>query len=301
MLEVWKSEGRARRLLVIRRTFQHVPGVGPWREKDLWARGIAHWEDFPAAGGGVGLSTKLDGKARARLAEAEAALEARDLGALGRLFPAREHWRLFREFADEAVYFDIETDDTPARRPTVVALYDADGVQAFVQGRNLEALPAALAKRGLWVTFNGSCFDVPVLRDHFPELPEPDLHLDLRFHFQRLGMGSGLKALEDRMGIGRPPHLRGVNGWDAVLMWREYEERRSPGVLRRLVEYNLYDAFQLRSLMEKGYNLAIEALGLDEPPMPVFDRGNILYDVSRALEALEDPTGRPRPSVLAAI
>ena len=35
---------------MIRRTFQLIPGGGPWREKDLWARGMLSWEALPPPG-----------------------------------------------------------------------------------------------------------------------------------------------------------------------------------------------------------------------------------------------------------
>jgi uncharacterized protein YprB with RNaseH-like and TPR domain len=277
---------------MIRRTFQHIPGVGPWREKDLWARGIATWDDFPVAGGGVALSLAEDDAARARIAQARGAVERRDLPALARLLPPREHWRLYREFADEAVFFDIETDGRDRLEPTVVSLLDREGIRVFVRGRNMDALPEALARRRLWVTFNGSVFDVPVLARHFSELPAPAVHVDLRFVFRKLRMGAGLKALEDRFRMGRPPHLRGVNGWDAALLWRAYQESGEVEALRFLVEYNLYDAINLRTLLELGYNLWIDELNLDdEPKVAVFERGDVLYDVSRLLLAL-GPTER---------
>jgi uncharacterized protein YprB with RNaseH-like and TPR domain len=155
----------------------------------------------------------------------------------------------------------------------------------------MEELPAALGRRRLWVTFNGSCFDVPVLKNHFPQLPEPDAHLDLRFIFRRLGIGSGLKAIEDHFKLSRAPHLRGVDGWDAVILWRAWVETGEIEALRYLVEYNLYDAFNLRCLMEIAYNTAIDHLNLDEPRLQVFERGDILYDVSRVLMELS-PTER---------
>jgi uncharacterized protein YprB with RNaseH-like and TPR domain len=199
------------------------------------------------------------------------------------LFPRRTHWRLYREFSSEAIFFDIETDGREQNRPTMVSLFDSEGVQLFIDGRNLDQVPEALARRRLWVTFNGSCFDVPVLKAFFQSLPEPELHIDLRFHFQSLGMGGGLKRLEERLGLARPSHLKGTNGWDAVLLWRAFQEEQSLDALRLLAEYNLYDAFQLRSLMDQGYNLAVDALRLNEPPLPVFQRGEILYDVSRVV------------------
>ena len=92
---------------MIRRTFQHIPGVGPWRERDLWARGITRWEEFPGAGSRPVLSGRQDDGARARIEEARAALESRSLGRLRALIPAREHWRLYAEFAAEATFFDV--------------------------------------------------------------------------------------------------------------------------------------------------------------------------------------------------
>ncbi|QRN92831.1 ribonuclease H-like domain-containing protein [Archangium violaceum] len=276
---------------MLRRTFQLIPGVGPWKEKDLWARGIQTWDDFP--GNGAVLGQKLDEGARRRLELAREALARRDLKGLAAMVPQREHWRLYPEFARDAVYFDIETDGAQEQNPTVVALFDEAGLRVFIQGRNMDDLPEAMAERRLWVTFNGSCFDVPVLRQYFGKrFPTPDAHIDLRFVCRRLGMGGGLKEIEDKWGLARPPHMKGVNGWDAVLLWRAYRERGDVEALRFLVEYNLYDSFQLRSLMDKAYNRALDDLNMDsEPRVPVFERGELLYDVSRLILEL-GPTER---------
>lgn len=272
-------------------TFQLIPGVGPWREKDLWSKGIRTWDDFPD--GGIVISRKADTAARERIAEARAALERKDLKDLARMVPPREHWRLFPEFQDDAVYFDIETDGSKTQVPTVVSLFDAEGLHVYIQGRNMDALPEGLAKRRLWVTFNGSCFDVPVLKEYFgaKNFPVPEAHIDLRFVTRRLGMGGGLKEIEDKLGVGRPPHLKGVNGYDAVLLWRAYLRRGDVEALRYLVEYNLYDSFQLRSLMDLAYNKGADDLNLDVPRLKVFERGDLLYDVSRLLLEL-GPTER---------
>ncbi len=279
---------------MLRRTFQHIPGVGPFREKDLWAQGIKTWDDFPGAGeGAVVISRKSDEVAREYIARAREALDRKDLRALAQLLPSREHWRLYPEFAQEAVYFDIETDGNESQVPTVVSLFDSAGLHVFIHGRNMDELPEAMAARRLWVSFNGTCFDAPVLRNYFGEarFPTPEAHIDLRFVTRRLGMGGGLKDLEDSLGVGRPPHLRGVNGWDAVLLWRAYRARGDVEALRFLVEYNLYDAFQLRTLMDVAYNRGADDLNQDVPRLPVFDRGDVLYDVSKLILEL-GPTQR---------
>jgi len=113
-------------------------------------------------------------------------------------------------------------------------------------------------------------------------LERPAVHLDLRFLARRLRLGGGLKEIEERLGIGRPPHLKGLNGLDAIALWRTYERENAIDALRFLVEYNLYDAFQLRSLADILYNRAAARLAFDER-VPVFDRGELLYDVSKLL------------------
>ncbi|NTX06695.1 ribonuclease H-like domain-containing protein [Myxococcus sp. CA051A] len=278
---------------MLQRTFQHIPGVGPWREKDLWARGFKTWDDYPAAGEGVAITRKTDDIARERLALGREALERRDLRRLAELIPPREHWRLYPEFHQDAVYFDIETDGREAQAPTVVSLFDATGLHVFIQGRNMDALPEAMAARRLWVTFNGSTFDVPVLRNYFGagRFPVPDAHIDLRFVTRRLGLGGGLKEIEGKIGAERPPHMKGVNGYDAVLLWRAYTRRGDVEALRFLVEYNLYDSFQLRTLMDVAYNRGADDLNQDVPRLPVFERGEVLYDVSRIILEL-GPTER---------
>ncbi|HVE86560.1 MAG TPA: ribonuclease H-like domain-containing protein [Myxococcales bacterium] len=273
---------------MIRRTFQLTSGVGPWREKDLWARGMLTWDLLPPEGGEPAISAAADAALREKINQARAALDARDLPALAALLPPREHWRLYPEFREEALYFDIECDGRDAPAPTVVTVLDADGIHVFIQGRNLDALPERLARRALWVSFNGSVFDVPVLRASFgPALPAPAVHVDLRFFFRKLGRSMGLKALEDELGLSRPPHLAHLNGLGAVDLWRQYRATGDVAPLRLLVEYNAYDAIDLRGVLDRGYNRAVERLAFDGERIPQFERGDVLYDLSRLLLSLE--------------
>ena len=275
---------------MIRRTFQLVPGIGPWREKDLWARGLETWDALRADGGAT-LGRRLHGELLAGIAQVEEALDRGDLAAVLQVLPAREHWRLWPLVADEALCLDIEADGVGERqRPTVVGCLDVDTLATFIDGRNLDALPDQLARRRVWVTFNGASFDLPVLRHAFPGLVEPVLHLDLKPLCRRIGLGGGLKSAEDRLGIARPPHLRGRSGMDAVRLWRTYHGTGDVEALRFLVEYNLYDAFQLRALADHAFNRAVERLPWPDRVQP-WDRGVVLYDLSRLLLGLE-PSAR---------
>lgn len=267
---------------MLRRTFQLLSGVGPWREKDLWARGFLQWADLLAADT-VAVSAKVDGALRERIAEAERAVAEGDLATLVAMLPAREHWRLYPLVAERAAFFDIEADGD--RVPTVVTVFDASGIRTFIRDRDLEALPAALAASPVWVTFNGGSFDLPVLEAHFGGLAPPVLHLDLKVLARKLRLGGGLKAVEDATGIGRPLHLKGVGGLQAVELWRAYRHSGEVAPLRLLVEYNAYDAINLRSVADLAFNRLAESLAFDDR-IRVFERGDVLYDLSRLLLGL---------------
>ena len=157
--------------------------------------------------------------------------------ALAALLPVREHWRLWPLVRSARCAWTSRPTAPSIGGPTVVGCFDPDGLATFISGRNLEALPVRLAAHPIWVTFNGTCFDLPVLRRAFPELPAPALHLDLRGVTRRMGLGGGLKAIEDRLGIARPLHLRGTGGREAVALWRAYRGSGALEPLRALVEY----------------------------------------------------------------
>lgn len=267
---------------MLHHTFQLTSGIGPWRERQLWSQGVSGWDELERRGGG--LSPRLDGRLLEAIARARAALAAGDAGALAAMLPARERWRLFPHFEDETGYLDIETDGGDV--VTAVSALDARGPRVFVRGRDLEAFPEWTGGWKLIVTFNGLSFDVPVLRRAFPGWRPPPAHVDLRHVWHRLGHRGGLKLLEEEAGVGRPPHLAGLGGWDAVLLWRRHLDG-DPEALPRLVEYNLYDAVNLRTLMAMAYNRLVERLAMPAPPVTVRHRGEVLYDLSRQLLALD--------------
>lgn len=272
--------------VVVERTFQLQSGVGPWRERDLWARGIADWSAFEAAvkqGGEPVMSKRLDATTLERIKVARAALAEGDLPALATLIPKREHWRLYPHFPAEAAFLDLEADGD--NQITVAGVLDAQGPATFRRGKSLLQLPERLGRSRLWVTFNGGTFDLPVLRAHFPQLGEPAVHVDLRFVARAVKLkGGGLKAIEEALGVPRPPHLKGINGFDAIRLWREYHHNREAKALQILTEYNLYDAVNLRTLLEWSINRAAELNTWDDwERQPVFERGEVLYDISRLL------------------
>lgn len=276
----------------LERTFQLVRGLGPWREKDLWAKGLDGWDAFEdRARHGTVMSKGLDRALLDRLPVAREALARQDVEALAAMLPSREHWRLYDSFPEQAVFLDVEADG--AREPTVVGVFDALGVGAYVRGRDLDRAEERLARSPVWVTFNGKSFDVPVLRRRFPGLRAPSAHVDLRIVARIAGLKGGLKQLEDQLGLARPPHLRGLGGLDAMRLWNEYRHHQELKGLRLLVEYNLYDVINLRSLLDWCQGRIGERWGWSRhAPGRPFERGDVLYDVSRLVLGLTlEPAG----------
>jgi uncharacterized protein YprB with RNaseH-like and TPR domain len=244
---------------MLKRTFIHLPGVGSRREAHFWRQGVSTWEDFLAA-------RRLQGLSRERLNWLKTEL-ARSLDHLAdaAYFAARlqagEHWRLFQHFRPKTAYLDIETTgkDWPGLLVTVAGLYDGQTMRQFVQGRNLHEFPRALAEFDLLVTFNGTQFDLPVLKAYFPELRLPPAHVDLRFLMARLGYKGGLKKIEPRFGISRPQDVTGMDGYMAVLLWQRHQ-RGDRGALDLLLTYNREDVVNLEVLMDAAFRLERERL-----------------------------------------
>jgi uncharacterized protein YprB with RNaseH-like and TPR domain len=266
---------------MIRSTFRLAPGIGPSVEARLWEAGITSWADFPPPPL-VAISRAVDVRIREAVARAVRALEARDAEALASMLPRAERWRLYAAFAAETAFLDIETDGDDI---TCVGVLDAAGPRLFLRGRDLEGFPAAARRWKLLVTFNGQSFDLPMLRRAFTGFRPPRAHVDLCHLWHRLGHAGGLKVLERETGLTRPPHLDGLGGSDAVRLWRSARDGDREA-LQLLAEYNLHDAVHLRPLMDLGYNRLVERLRLPAAPVPVAERGDFRYDMSKLLLAL---------------
>ncbi|MGQ9688736.1 MAG: ribonuclease H-like domain-containing protein [Desulfobaccales bacterium] len=252
---------------MIKRTFIHLPGVGLKTEAHLWRRGFATWEDLLAADCLPGVGAARLALFQSLLRESLACLD--QPGYFAARLPAGEQWRLFRHFRSCTAYLDIETSGAawPNLPVTVVGLYDGRDFRQFILGQNLRDFPAAFEGVEILVTFNGSQFDLPVLQAAFPGLRLPPVHLDLRFILARLGFRGGLKNIEPRFGIHRPPEVTGMNGYDAVLLW-ERSQRGDLGARELLLHYNREDVLNLAILMERAFELGRERLLSNVAPGP---------------------------------
>ncbi len=260
---------------MLRATFLHLSGVGRATEAELWRAGVRDWKELKARSSEFRLSDSLARRLGMELSASERALAERDAAFFGHRLPDGEAWRVYPEFAAETAFLDIETTGLSpyAGIVTVVAVHGRGTTRSFIAGEDLEELPAHLARFPVWVTFNGSRFDLPFLETAFPQLAPPPVHIDLRFLLYRLGQAGGLKRIEERLGIGDRTGVEGVNGLDAVRLWQEYR-RGSRAALDRLIRYNRADTVNLVPLLDLATRELARRLlpDLTAPPEGAQDR-----------------------------
>lgn len=264
------------------RTFRHLPGLGPKSESSLWDAGIRTWEDFLCAPG-LRLSPGKAALARLGVTDSQAALAAENPAWFASRLRSGDAWRLFPHFLPHAGYLDIETDGLSNPTVTAVALYHQGRLTSYVHGRNMHELADDLSRVKVLVTFNGKCFDVPVI-ERVLGMACPAAHVDMRFVLKSVGAGGGLKACEKRYGLSRR-ELDGVDGWSAVLLWREWERTGDERVLQTLLAYNAADVLSLEVLLAH----ALDELLADTP---------FAADLTVPIPEMAENPFRPDPEVV---
>jgi hypothetical protein len=251
--------------LLLRGTFVHLPGVGPRTEEGLWRQGITCWGDFVAAPKVKGISPARKAMLDRELSAAEGELAGGRYDRLVERFRYSDLWRLYPLLEPGARFLDIETDGLSRDAVTTVVGISRFGPngdggilhRALVRGMDLSRgeLVKALEGATILVTFNGSSFDIPVLRREFGEFLPKVPHLDLRHLSRKAGMTGGLKSLERRLGIARDPEVQMLAGDDAVRLWRVWERKGHKRALELLVDYNREDAMNLAPLATILYRI----------------------------------------------
>lgn len=251
---------------MLEQTFCHVEGIGYNTERRLWEQGADCWETFLANPTSFRLPRLRLASTLETLLASNTALARADYAYFQQRLPSREHWRALRSFGDRVAYLDIETDGgTDFDSVTVIGVYDGTTVRQYVRGDNLLEFEEALEDVAVLVTYYGAGFDLPVLRRAFPRMRFDQIHVDLCPVLRRLGLQGGLKRVEQQLGIERGAETKGLDGWDAVRLWREWRTGEE-GALRRLLAYNAEDIVNLAPLARFAYTQLGERLAAMRGP-----------------------------------
>ena len=239
---------------MLKHTFSHIPGIGQATEQRLWEAGVTSWEEWQATPP-VRLANSSSKDAARLLKESSRALKT-EPSFFTELLAAYDQWRIFPHYRDTTAYIDIETTGlSESADITTIALYDGKEVMYFVNGRNLDEFLDHIWNYNVLVSYNGKAFDIPFLERYF-KIRLEHAQIDLRYVLARLGFKGGLKGCEKMLGINRG-ELDGVDGYFAVLLWREYETYNDEKALETLLAYNIDDTVNLEALMVEAYNINV--------------------------------------------
>jgi uncharacterized protein YprB with RNaseH-like and TPR domain len=207
------------------------------------------------------------------------ALESADVAGLMDVLPKRAHHRIAGAFPHRTVYLDIETTGMSRDRDIITMVGWSVGGEygCLIHGGSTNELFDVLGSAKVLVTFNGSCFDLPYLRAHMPNLPEPAMHLDLRYFARKCALAGGQKAIEVALGLARPEEVRGLTGMEAPRLWFQYRGGNK-GALRRLIEYNKADVEGMEVIAAHCLRWKAEADGIPEELWPDWLRVDPLVD-----------------------
>ena len=239
-------------------TFLHIPGVGKKTERKLWKNKVHDWNSFLEKKEDIELSKSKQERITEKVEKSIRSHEKKNYDYLISNFPGKIHWRTYKELKEngKCCFLDIETTglDKQRHEVTVIGLYNGEDSKFFINGRNLKDFRSEIEKYDLIVSFNGKCFDVPFLERNLKglNLKNDMFHIDLRYEMKKIGYSGGLKSIEKDLNVSRSDETQGVDGYEAVILWKKYK-KGDKSALKKLLHYNREDIENLENLMDFAY------------------------------------------------
>lgn len=238
---------------MLRNTFIHCRGIAKKKESSLKLHGINTWQDALKPGASLPLGSGQKKKFIDDINQGITALNKADIAYFIESLPIVEQWRILAHFQKDISFLDIETTGfSPSfSEVSIICLYHKQKFHTFVKGINLKKFLPFLSDIKLLTTFCGSHFDIPHLKEalRIPYFPCP--HIDLRWQCYHLGLRGGLKNIETKLGLSRPPNYQGITGQEAIELWYSYKNTQDLASLKKLKIYSLLDVLSLRLLLMK--------------------------------------------------
>ena len=154
-------------------------------------------------------------------------------------------------------YIDIETTgfNPYSDELTVVGIClergrDREVVQLYDGTLSRKSILNAVRHADILYSYNGARFDLPFIKISIgADLTQETEHRDLMHHCWRRDLWGGQKAVECQLGISR--ETAGIDGADAVDLWRDYKNNGNNRALRTLLKYNAEDVTNLAFIRRK--------------------------------------------------
>lgn len=179
-----------------------------------------------------------------------------------RILPRKlqEQLALCATFPEKVLFLDIETTGLSHHYDeiTIVGWSYGGRASTLVKGGDYMRLREDARNALAMVTFNGIRFDARFLKQEFPDVPLPTVHLDLMYLCRRVGLTGGQKAIERKLGLRIREDISQVDGFAAVLLWHRYL-RGNADALELLIRYNRCDIAAMGAILDQ----VISRLGVE--------------------------------------
>lgn len=171
--------------------------------------------------------------------------------------PVGHRIRVLKEYWQQAMFYDIETDGTSSSSSITCITTIRNGVtHSFWRGYNLAKFLSDWAKVKVLVSFNGKRFDTPMVCKAFGLTAIP-AQIDLMDELAHYGYRGGLKNIEMSLGFQRNADSC-KNGSDAIKLWDAYLRGHSKAALFALLKYNKEDVESLVFLAKTLLKLSLQ-------------------------------------------
>ncbi len=237
---------------MINTSFLHFKGIGKANLKIISEFGNTTWFEVLDNIEKIPFNDKKKSELVLEIENSIQKLEQDDLEFFSTKLHPKEKWKVLEENFSRACFFDIETNgQNYGDNITLIICYYKNRVYQFLNGDNLDSFLDFLEDVKLLVSFNGTSFDIPMIKNYF-RIPKLEIaHIDLRWLSYQIGLKGGLKKIETKLGIKRSDSIDGLNGLDAIYLWIDWKNYQNRNSLEKLIEYCTQDVISLEILAKK--------------------------------------------------
>lgn len=277
---------------MLQQTFQHIAGFSETKERELWKRHIFTWEDYNKTVSKQ-LSLFVDIEVDPVL-ESVSKLKNSDYNYFTERLPKHLHYRIANSFPERTIFLDIETTGLSHYYDDITLIGWSIGnrfnYSIGLESEKIELLKQDLKKAACIVTFNGTLFDIPFIKNKIPGIEFPKCHVDLRFFCRRNGgYQGGQKEIERILKVSRPSDIHDVTGFEAVILWYQYKEGNNDA-LKKLIKYNAYDIWGMKSLLEIVCSEIVSKQGMSLNDFIVYPFSKLNSELKLVSEEIDVPT-----------
>jgi len=253
---------------MLQNTFLHLKKVNLKQEAKLWAKGITDWDQYEAA---FDRQLSLFEKQKPTFEISRKHFEQNNFQYFIERMPVSEYYRIALHCPEDVLFLDIETTGSGFRfdQITVVGWSLGDDFGFYISGEDSQPMLEAIDRAKVIVTFNGSGFDIPIVKSAFPEANFPVCHIDLRYLTRRIGLRGGQKKIEKAIGMYRDTDILDMTGQQAPILWDQHLNG-DPHALGTLVRYNYADVYGMKIILDYAIGEILNEHAFLQVSPPVF-------------------------------